>query len=93
MSKVVDTIVIGGGQAGLASGYHLQKAGLDFMILEAGDQPAGLGHNIMIALSCFLLHDIRHYQVSLSQKIQTSTRYVMRSSPIYVYTLRSSNSH
>ncbi|OMD04107.1 FAD-dependent oxidoreductase [Paenibacillus sp. FSL R5-0636] len=41
MSKVVDTIVIGGGQAGLASGYHLQKAGLDFMILEAGDQPAG----------------------------------------------------
>ncbi|MBY3621015.1 NAD(P)/FAD-dependent oxidoreductase [Acinetobacter sp. CUI P1] len=41
MMKIVDTIVIGGGQAGLASGYHLQKSGLDFMILEAGEQPTG----------------------------------------------------
>ncbi|WP_189030202.1 flavin-containing monooxygenase [Paenibacillus albidus] len=41
MQKIFDTLVIGGGQAGLASGYHLQKAGLDFMILEASDQPTG----------------------------------------------------
>ncbi len=25
MKEMLDTIVIGGGQAGLASGYHLQK--------------------------------------------------------------------
>ncbi|MCZ8515317.1 NAD(P)/FAD-dependent oxidoreductase [Paenibacillus filicis] len=41
MKEVLDTIVIGGGQAGLASGYHLQKKGLRFLILEASDQAAG----------------------------------------------------
>jgi len=35
MKEVLDTIVIGGGQAGLASGYHLKKKGLHFQILEA----------------------------------------------------------
>lgn len=41
MSAVWDTIVIGGGQAGLAAGYHLQKKGLRFLILEAGPQATG----------------------------------------------------
>ncbi len=36
-----DTLVIGAGQAGLAAGYYLQKAGLRFVILEASDQPGG----------------------------------------------------
>lgn len=36
-----DTIVIGGGQAGLASGYYLQKQGLKFLILEANEQAIG----------------------------------------------------
>ena len=31
-----DVVVVGGGQAGLAMGYHLQKTGLDFTILDAG---------------------------------------------------------
>lgn len=31
-----DTIVIGGGQAGLAVGYHLAQRGVDFVVLEAG---------------------------------------------------------
>jgi putative flavoprotein involved in K+ transport len=30
-----DVIVIGGGQAGLSVGYHLQRLGLDFVILDA----------------------------------------------------------
>lgn len=33
-----DTIVIGGGQAGLAMGYYLQTHGRDFVILDAGDR-------------------------------------------------------
>ena len=33
----VDTVVIGGGQAGLAAGYYLAKQGRDFVILDAGD--------------------------------------------------------
>ncbi len=38
---IYDTIVIGAGQAGLATGYHLQRAGLRFLLLEAGDEPGG----------------------------------------------------
>ena len=30
-----DTIVVGGGQAGLATGYHLAKQGRSFVILDA----------------------------------------------------------
>jgi putative flavoprotein involved in K+ transport len=39
--QMFDTIVIGGGQAGLATGYHLKRAGLDYAILEANQQPTG----------------------------------------------------
>jgi putative flavoprotein involved in K+ transport len=38
---VYDVVVIGGGQAGLAAGYQLQRRGLRFVILEAGNQPTG----------------------------------------------------
>lgn len=33
-----DVIVIGGGQAGLAVGYHLARSGVRFVILDAGDR-------------------------------------------------------
>jgi putative flavoprotein involved in K+ transport len=36
-----DAIVIGAGQAGLAAGYHLQRAGKRFTILESGPQAGG----------------------------------------------------
>ncbi len=38
MSAIFDAIVIGGGQAGLASGYYLKKNELQFLILEASEQ-------------------------------------------------------
>ncbi|WP_201317665.1 NAD(P)-binding domain-containing protein [Paenibacillus sp. EPM92] len=41
MSKQVDVIVIGAGQAGLAAGYHLKKSGLQFLILESSGESAG----------------------------------------------------
>ncbi|UMP07299.1 ArsO family NAD(P)H-dependent flavin-containing monooxygenase [Amycolatopsis sp. EV170708-02-1] len=34
-------VVVGGGQAGLAAGYHLRRAGLDFVILDAQAEPGG----------------------------------------------------
>jgi putative flavoprotein involved in K+ transport len=40
-STTLDTLVIGAGQAGLATGYHLRNAGLRFVILEADDTPGG----------------------------------------------------
>jgi putative flavoprotein involved in K+ transport len=38
---LADVVVIGGGQAGLASGYYLRRTGLDFVILDAQDEPGG----------------------------------------------------
>jgi putative flavoprotein involved in K+ transport len=38
--KSHDVVVVGGGQAGLAIGYHLAKQGRDFTILEAAAEPA-----------------------------------------------------
>jgi len=35
-SEYVETVVVGGGQAGLAKGYHLSKRGRPFVILDAG---------------------------------------------------------
>ena len=40
MTKSHDVVVVGGGQAGLAIGYHLRSQGRDFTILEAASQPA-----------------------------------------------------
>ena len=41
MDTPLDALVIGAGQAGLAAGYHLQRAGLHFAILDAAAQPGG----------------------------------------------------
>lgn len=41
MKECLDVIVIGGGQAGLASGYYLQKKGLSFLILEGSNHATG----------------------------------------------------
>jgi putative flavoprotein involved in K+ transport len=41
MTSGVDVVVIGGGQAGLAAGYHLRRQGLEFVILDAAPAPGG----------------------------------------------------
>ena len=38
MSEHFETVIIGGGQAGLAVGYHLARRGLPFVILESGER-------------------------------------------------------
>ena len=40
-NESLDVVVIGGGQAGLAAGYHLRRAGLSFAILDRQTQPGG----------------------------------------------------
>ena len=34
-ARHIDTVVIGAGQAGLATGYHLARAGREFVILDS----------------------------------------------------------
>ncbi|MFC8866495.1 ArsO family NAD(P)H-dependent flavin-containing monooxygenase [Streptomyces sp. NPDC057148] len=41
MTRHTDVVVIGGGQAGLAAGYHLRRQGLDFVVLDADPAPGG----------------------------------------------------
>ena len=37
MSGQIDTVVIGAGQAGLATSYHLTQSGREHVVLERGD--------------------------------------------------------
>ena len=53
MSHTFDTIVIGAGQAGLAAGYHLQRAELDLVILEGESQPGGSWPHYYDSLTLF----------------------------------------
>jgi putative flavoprotein involved in K+ transport len=39
--RLVDVVVVGGSQSGLAMAWHLQRQGLDFVVLEAGPE---VGH-------------------------------------------------
>jgi putative flavoprotein involved in K+ transport len=53
LGEVYDAIVIGAGQAGLATGYHLGKAGLHFVILEAQQGPRGSWAHYYDSLTLF----------------------------------------
>ena len=52
-STYVDTIVIGGGQAGLCTGYHLQKQGVPFLILDANERVGDAWRNRWDSLKLF----------------------------------------
>ena len=41
----IETIIVGGGQAGLATSYHLKQLGREHVIFEAADQPAHAWRN------------------------------------------------
>ncbi|MEU3743999.1 MULTISPECIES: ArsO family NAD(P)H-dependent flavin-containing monooxygenase [Streptomyces] len=53
MTLPVDVVVIGGGQSGLAAGYHLRRAGLGFVILDARPTPGGAWQHTWDSLHLF----------------------------------------
>ncbi|MFE9308156.1 ArsO family NAD(P)H-dependent flavin-containing monooxygenase [Streptomyces sp. NPDC006706] len=53
MTQRVDVVVVGGGQAGLAAGYHLRRQGLDFTVLDAALAPGGAWQHMWDSLHLF----------------------------------------
>jgi cation diffusion facilitator CzcD-associated flavoprotein CzcO len=54
----VDVAVIGAGQAGLSSGYFLRRAGLEHVILDAGQGPGGAWQHRWPTLRMATVHGI-----------------------------------
>ena len=48
-----DVVVIGAGQAGLASAYYLRRAGVDFILLDAEEEPGGAWRHAWNSLRLF----------------------------------------
>ncbi|MGW6316437.1 ArsO family NAD(P)H-dependent flavin-containing monooxygenase [Streptomyces sp. NPDC055099] len=53
MTHTADVVVIGGGQAGLAAGYHLRRLGLDFVVLDAQAEAGGAWRHAWDSLHLF----------------------------------------
>ncbi|MFE2875219.1 ArsO family NAD(P)H-dependent flavin-containing monooxygenase [Streptomyces roseus] len=53
MTQRTDVVVIGGGQAGLAAGYHLRRLGVEFAILDAQAAPGGAWQHTWDSLHLF----------------------------------------
>jgi putative flavoprotein involved in K+ transport len=55
--REVDVVVVGGGQAGLATGFYLRRAGLvpgeDFVVVDAGERPGGAWTSMWEGLRLF----------------------------------------
>lgn len=53
MSRRTDVVVIGGGQSGLAAGYHLRRLGIEHVILDAQAAPGGAWQHTWDSLRLF----------------------------------------
>ncbi|MFJ5155365.1 ArsO family NAD(P)H-dependent flavin-containing monooxygenase [Streptomyces sp. NPDC088353] len=53
MTQHADVVVVGGGQAGLAAGYHLRRQKADFVILDAEAAPGGAWQHMWDSLHLF----------------------------------------
>ncbi|WP_420078665.1 ArsO family NAD(P)H-dependent flavin-containing monooxygenase [Streptomyces sp. JL4002] len=53
MTQRTDVVVIGGGQSGLAAGYHLRRLGIEHVILDAQAVPGGAWQHMWDSLRLF----------------------------------------
>ena len=76
---VLDALVVGAGQAGLAAGYHLKRAGLSFEILEARREPGGSWPGYYDSLKLFSPARYSACRACHSRAPPTATRPATRS--------------
>lgn len=55
---ILDSIVIGAGQAGLSSSYHLRRLGIPHLVLDADDAPGGAWQHRWDALTMQDVHGV-----------------------------------
>lgn len=55
---VLDSLVIGAGQAGLSSSYHLDRRGIEHVVLDADDAPGGAWRHRWDALTMADVHRV-----------------------------------
>jgi len=56
--EIYDSVVIGGGQAGLSSSYHLTKRGISHVLLDANPRPGGAWQHRWDALTMSDVHRV-----------------------------------
>ncbi|RKT88347.1 Predicted flavoprotein CzcO associated with the cation diffusion facilitator CzcD [Saccharopolyspora antimicrobica] len=56
--QLIDAVVIGAGQAGLTASYHLQRTGIDHVLLDRGSGPGGAWRNRWPSLRLGGVHGI-----------------------------------
>ncbi|MFD5215094.1 NAD(P)-binding domain-containing protein [Microbacterium sp. NPDC058345] len=56
--SILDSVVIGAGQAGLSSSYHLKRVGVEHVVLDANDRPGGAWQHRWDALTMRDVHGV-----------------------------------
>lgn len=58
LDEVLDSVVVGAGQAGLSASYHLQRRGVDHVVLDADDAPGGAWRHRWDSLTMADVHGV-----------------------------------
>ncbi|MDR2998247.1 MAG: NAD(P)/FAD-dependent oxidoreductase [Microbacterium sp.] len=68
----IDSIVIGAGQAGLSTSYHLRRLGIDHLVLDADDAPGGAWQHRWDALTMLDVHGVAELPGSTPPPLTTA---------------------
>ncbi len=56
--RILDSVVVGAGQAGLSSSYHLRRLGVEHVVLDANERPGGAWQHRWDSLSMDDVHGV-----------------------------------
>ena len=71
----IGTLVIGGGQAGLAAAYHLRKSNIDYLVVDASDRIGDSWRKRYRSLTLFTPRQFSSLPGSTSSAIAKPTRH------------------